>query len=161
MLTFIYSSFTFKHSYVFYFHLQVFQLCQDDRHLIFSGEMFKREGQQWMKIHVYLFTDLILETVRESDGYLKVIQEPTMLRDISAMDSQRQHGTEFVLYTAPRLHQSRQGGKRKLNYRAPSTEQKMAWKSLIEQRVFAVRGSMDYYSSTSDVSSSSSSAIVI
>ncbi|XP_045191341.2 uncharacterized protein LOC123548240 [Mercenaria mercenaria] len=146
---------------VFPSNVPVFQLCQDDRHLIFSGEMFKREGQQWMKIHVYLFTDLILQTVKESDGYLKVIQEPTMLRDIAAMDSQRQHSTDFVLYCNPRLQDSRHSGKRKLNFRAPSTEQKMAWKSLVEQRVFAVRGTMDYYSSTSDVSSSSASAIVI
>lgn len=142
-------------------NFQVFQLCQDDRHLIFSGDMFKWEGRQWIKIHVYLFTDMILQTVKELDGYLRVIQEPTMLRDIAAMDAQRQHGTEFVLFSSARLQETGHSGRRKLNFRAPSTEQKMAWKSLIEQRVFAVRGSMDYFSSTSDVSSSSASAIVI
>lgn len=146
---------------MFIYSFQVFQLCQDDRHLIFSGDMFKWEGRQWIKVHLYLFTDMILQTVREADGYLRVIQEPTFLQDISAMDAQRQHGTEFVLYCASRLSESGHSGKRKLSFRAPSTEQKLAWKSLVEQRVFAVRGTMDYYSSTSDVSSSSASAIVI
>lgn len=84
-----------------------------------------------------------------------------MLRDISAMDAQRQHATEFVLYSEPKVPGSSLQGKVKLNLRAPSTEQKFAWKSLIEQRVFALRGSMEYYSSTSDVSSGSASAIVL
>lgn len=108
-----------------------------------------------------LFTDMILQTVKESDGYLRVIQEPVMLRDISAMDAQRQHATEFILYSDPRIPSSSLEGRVRLNLRAPSTEQKFAWKSLIEQRVFALRGPIDYYSSTSDLSSSSASAIIL
>ena len=65
-------------------------------------------------------------------------------------------GTEFILHCNTKSRNSR-----KTNLRAPSTEQKYAWKSLIEQRVFAIRGSVEYFSSTSDVSSSSASAIII
>ena len=110
---------------------------------------------------MFLFTDMILQTVKETDGYLRVIQEPVMLRDIAAMDAQRQHATEFVLYSESRFPGSSLEGRVKLNLRAPSTEQKFAWKSLVEQRVFALRGPIDYYSSTSDVSSRSSSAVIL
>ena len=118
--------------------------------------MFKWEGHQWVKVHMILFTDMILLTFKEADGYLRVLQEPTMLRDVTGMDAQRHHGTELVLYCKLRETRSK-----KLSLRAPSTEQKYAWKSLIEQRVFAVRGALEYYSSTSDLSSSSASAIII
>ncbi|XP_052222379.1 uncharacterized protein LOC127838592 isoform X1 [Dreissena polymorpha] len=151
---------------VFPSNVPVFQLCQDDRHVLYSGEMFQWEGRQWRKILLFLFTDMLLQTVPESDGFLRVIGEPTMLRDVVAMDAQRQHATEFVLYCSPTKHtgghaQTTMDRNAKLNFRAPATEQKYAWKSLIEQRVFAVRGSMDFYSSSSDISSSSASAIIL
>ncbi|WAR30627.1 RGS3-like protein [Mya arenaria] len=146
---------------VFSSNVPVFQLCADERHLLFSSDMFWWEGRQWHKILVFLFTDLLLLTAQEPDGFLRVLREPTPLRDIAAMDAQRSHSTEFVLYTSPNQPGATLSGKSRLGFRAPSTEQKCAWKSLIEQRVFAVRGSMEYYSSSSDVSSSSASAIVI
>ena len=76
-----------------FFFEQVFQLCQDDRHVIFSGDMFKWDGQQWIKIYIVLFTDILLQTRKETDGYLRVLHEPMMLADIAGVDATRKHGT--------------------------------------------------------------------
>jgi len=84
-----------------------------------------------------------------------------MLRDVAAMDSQRHHATEFVLYPSSRVPGASLSGKSKVALRGQSTDQKIAWKSVIEQRVRSLRGSLDIYSSNSDLSSSSASAIVI
>lgn len=34
------------------FVFQVFQLCKEERHLIYAGELFKCEGNQWKKVRV-------------------------------------------------------------------------------------------------------------
>ena len=124
--------------------------------MIFSGDIYKVDGDQWTKLHMILFSDILLLTRKETDGYLRVMQQPLLVRDVAGVDASRKHGAEFVLHCSSRSRSSR-----KVNLRAPSTEQKYVWKTLIEQRVFAIRGSVEYFSSTSDVSSSSASAVII
>ncbi|KAL3872434.1 hypothetical protein ACJMK2_040361 [Sinanodonta woodiana] len=136
-------------------HLPIIKLCQEGRHVIFSGDMFMWEGQQWIKLQVFLFTDIVLFARKEPDGFLHVLEPPTHLRDVFGIDGQRKHGTEFL------IHRSEKGSlSQKIHFRAPSTEQKYAWKSLLEQRVYAVRGSLEYVSSCSDLSSSNSAVVI-
>ncbi|KAL3872127.1 hypothetical protein ACJMK2_040079 [Sinanodonta woodiana] len=136
-------------------HLPIIKLCQEGRHVIFSGDMFMWEGQQWIKLQVFLFTDIVLLTRKEPDGFLHVLEPPTHLRDVFGIDAQRKHGTEFV------IHCSEKGSlSQKIHFRAPSTEQKYAWKSVLEQRVYAVRGSLEYVSSCSDLSSSNTAVVI-
>lgn len=45
-------------------------------------------------------------------------------------------------------------------FRSASSEQKFTWKSLIEQRIFAVRGSVEHFSSTSSINNCGSTVIV-
>ncbi|KAK3593735.1 hypothetical protein CHS0354_013632 [Potamilus streckersoni] len=140
---------------VFAPHVPIMKLCQEERHVIFSGDLFMWEGQQWVKLQVFLFTDIVLPTRKEPDGFLHVLEPPTHLRDVYGIDAQRKHGTEFV------LHRNGKGSSsQKLHFRAPSTEQKYAWKSLLEQRVYAVRGKLEYVSSSSDLSSASSAVVI-
>ena len=60
--------------------------------MIFSGDMFKWDGQQWIKLYLILFTDMLLQTRKETDGYLRVLQEPLMLGDLAGVDATRKHG---------------------------------------------------------------------
>ena len=65
--------------------------------MIFSGDIYKWDGQQWIKLHLILFSDILLQTRKEADGYLRVLQEPLLLRDIAGVDATRKHGNYFCL----------------------------------------------------------------
>ncbi|KAK3088405.1 hypothetical protein FSP39_018747 [Pinctada imbricata] len=139
--------------------VRVFQLCQEERHLIYSGDMFKWEGSVWKKLHVMLFSDLLLQTEKDKDNFYHVVHQPLYLQDISSIDGQRKHTTELVLHCLTHsgdnsAHPLTPG---KILFRAPTTEMKFTWKSLLEQRVGNLQGSTAYYS----MSESSGSAIII
>lgn len=133
-------------------NVPVFQLCKEERHLIYAGDLFKCEGNQWLKLHVMLFSDLLVETEQDRDGHLKVIHEPLNLRDLNGIEAQRGHGTEFVLHFILRDFTSSQMKHAKLLFRAPNMEQKFTWKSLLEQKVTSAGGSLQHFSSMSDCS---------
>ncbi|XP_069120607.1 uncharacterized protein [Argopecten irradians] len=151
-------------SLVFAPGVQPFQLTQTDRHLIFAGDLFRWEGKQWVKVYVMLFNDMLLETERERDNRLRVSWNPTYLRNVAGVEGHRKHTTELVLHLATAIKGSsrnRHDQVDKMLFRAPDAEQKYTWKSLLEQRVFDVRGSLDHYSSShSDCSGSSSVTIL-
>ncbi|KAJ8300366.1 hypothetical protein KUTeg_021885 [Tegillarca granosa] len=129
---------------VFTSNVPVFQLCEEERHLIYAGDLFKWEGKQWCKLYVMLFSDILLETESDRDGHLQVVREPVFLKDVNA--------TEFVMHCFKSgILTSGPPEMEKILYRAPSTELKYTWKSLLEQKVYSVRGALGHYS-TSDCS---------
>ncbi|VDH97352.1 regulator of G-protein signalling 3 [Mytilus galloprovincialis] len=133
-------------------NVPVFQLCKEERHLIYAGELFKCEGNQWKKVHVMLFSDLLVETEHDRDGHLKVIHEPLNLKDLNGIEALRSHGTEFVLHFLLRDFATNQMRHAKLLFRAPNMEQKFTWKSLLEQKVTSAGGQLQHFSSMSDCS---------
>ncbi|XP_071096723.1 uncharacterized protein [Haliotis cracherodii] len=133
---------------VFSKNVPVFQLCQEERHLIYQGDAFKWAGRQWTKVHMLMFSDVLLQVEEEHD-YLRVLEEPLFLRDICGIEAQRKHATEFILHTCPKSPCTGIPIQQKMVLRAPTTEDKCVWKSLIEQRVYSVRGSLHTFSSSS------------
>ncbi|XP_064616351.1 uncharacterized protein LOC135480446 [Liolophura sinensis] len=148
---------------IFPSNVEMFQLCGEDRHLIYSSELYEWDGRAWAKIHAFLFTDILLLTERDRRGYYIVLQNPIFLRDVRGIHSQREHKTEFVMHVnSPRdpFSNCRVSFAEKHLFRSPSSEQKFTWKSLIEQRIFAVRGSVEHFSSTSSINNCGSTVIV-
>ncbi|ESO85945.1 hypothetical protein LOTGIDRAFT_167700 [Lottia gigantea] len=141
---------------VFDTNIPVFQLCQEERHLIYRGDTFKWEGQQWVKIHMLLFSDVLLQVEKDRSGFMKVIEEPLFLREICGVEANRKHATEFLLHTCPRSPCTGLPAPRRLVFCASTTEEKCVWKNLLEQRVHNIRGTITQYSSTSSDNSISS-----
>ncbi|CAI9716593.1 Regulator of G-protein signaling 3 [Octopus vulgaris] len=131
-----------------------FQLCQEERHLIYSGEIFRWDGDVWNKLQLMLFSDLLLQTEKSTDGRLTVVESPLMLYSLQGIESQRKHATDFLLHVMCSSDKSLASLK-KLMFRAPNIEQKYTWKTLIEQRILTYRsGSLESFI-TSDISGAS------
>ncbi|GFO45578.1 regulator of G-protein signaling 3 [Plakobranchus ocellatus] len=167
-------------------NVKSFQLCQEDRHLIFQGDIYHRNLQQqqegnsigsnssssssrgagsWGKSQLLLFSDLLLlveEMPNENGGtenslrQLYVTQDPIAVQDIMGIEVHRKYASEFILHVCP-------SGSHMIPtvFRAPSAQDKFVWTSLLEQRVLAVKGSrLQHYGSTRDISSVKTSVIL-
>lgn len=136
-----------------------FQLCTEDRHLIYAGDMFRWEGTTWKKLFVLLFSDILVQTEQDRSDQLHVMYEPVYLKHITQVDGQRNHTTELVIHHASNTTPQGIPITHKMLFRAPTTELKYTWKSLLEQKVHNVRGTSttDYYS----LSDCSGSAVII
>ncbi|KAK6196036.1 hypothetical protein SNE40_001339 [Patella caerulea] len=145
---------------VFSANIPVFQLCQEERHLIYRGDIFKWEGKQWVKIHMLLFSDVILQVERERSGYMKVIEEPIFLRELCGVEANCKHATEFLLHTCPRSPCTGLPAPKRLLFCSSTTEEKYVWKNLLEQRVYSIRGTVTQYSSSTSSDNSIYSVIV-
>ncbi|KAL5012143.1 hypothetical protein ScPMuIL_010694 [Solemya velum] len=141
-------------------NVPMFQLCQEERHVIYMGDIFKWSGTQWTKVYAVLLTDLLLLIEKEDDMRWHVVHEPIYLRDISGLEAQGKFSAEFVLHWKPRKSSSRSSVKQRLVFCAPSTEQKFAWKSLLEQKVFSLCGTLECYNSSSSDMSTGSTIII-
>ncbi|XP_061165285.1 uncharacterized protein LOC133174226 [Saccostrea echinata] len=136
-----------------------FQLCTEDRHLIYAGDMFRWEGTTWKKLFVLLFSDILVQTEQDRSDQLHVLYEPVFLKHITQVDGQRNHTTELVLHFASETTPQGVPITHKMLFRAPTTELKYTWKSLLEQKVHNVRGITTDYYSLSDCSAGS--AVII
>lgn len=130
--------------------IPIFQLSHEERHFIYSGEMFKWNGEVWNKLQLMLFSDLLMQTEKTFDGMLTVVEAPVFLSCIQGIGMQRRHPTDFILHLV-----DTSGKNSKMVFRAPCIEQKYTWKSLIEQRILSNRsGSLESFVS-SDISGAS------
>ncbi|XP_048777843.2 uncharacterized protein LOC125681698 isoform X1 [Ostrea edulis] len=135
-----------------------FQLCTEDRHLIYAGDMFRWEGTTWKKLFVLLFSDVLIQTEQDRNDHLHVLYEPVHLKHITQLDGQRYHSTELVIHYAADTTPQGIPITHKMLFRAPTTELKYTWKSLLEQKVQSLGGiSTEYYS----LSDCSGSAVII
>ncbi|XP_055896512.1 uncharacterized protein LOC106061993 isoform X2 [Biomphalaria glabrata] len=147
-----------------------FQLCQESRHLIYQGNIYRCERGSWFKSQLLLFSDLLLIVDEEPDGALLVTSSPTLIQDISGIEINRKYASEFVLHlqpatasTLPRRQPltSSSGKAKAIVLRAPSAQEKFVWQSLLEQRVAAVNGSkLQHYGSMRDISNAKTSIIL-
>nr|XP_022327199.1 uncharacterized protein LOC111126682 isoform X2 [Crassostrea virginica] len=143
---------------VFSSNIMKFQLCTEDRHLIYAGDMFRWEGTTWKKLFVLLFSDILVQTEQDRSDQLHVMFEPVYLKHMTQVDGQRNHTTELVLHYAADTTPQGIPITHKMLFRAPTTELKYTWKSLLEQKIHNVRGTTtDYYS----LSDCSGSAVII
>ncbi|PVD22197.1 hypothetical protein C0Q70_18003 [Pomacea canaliculata] len=117
----------------------VFQLSQEDRHIIFQGDVFHWSSGQWAKVIMVLFSDILMLLKPDKGGQLHVVSEPILLRNICSIETSRKHSTEILLqhYTSP---SNTIPASQKIIFRAPTLEDKAAWKSLLEQKVLRARG---------------------
>ncbi|XP_025112214.1 uncharacterized protein LOC112574971 isoform X2 [Pomacea canaliculata] len=117
----------------------VFQLSQEDRHIIFQGDVFHWSSGQWAKVMMVLFSDILMLLKPEKGGQLHVVSEPILLRNICSIETSRKHSTEILLqhYTSP---SNTIPASQKIIFRAATLEDKAAWKSLLEQKVLRARG---------------------
>uniref|UniRef100_A0A2C9M8D8 PDZ domain-containing protein n=1 Tax=Biomphalaria glabrata TaxID=6526 RepID=A0A2C9M8D8_BIOGL len=147
-----------------------FQLCQESRHLIYQGNIYRCDRGSWFKSQLLLFSDLLLIVDEEPDGALLVTSSPTLIQDISGIEINRKYASEFVLHlqpatasTLPRRQPltSSSGKAKAIVLRAPSAQEKFVWQSLLEQRVAAVNGSkLQHYGSMRDISNAKTSIIL-
>ncbi|PVD28313.1 hypothetical protein C0Q70_10900 [Pomacea canaliculata] len=114
-------------------------LSQEDRHIIFQGDVFHWSSGQWAKVMMVLFSDILMLLKPEKGGQLHVISEPILPRNICSIETSRKHSTEILLqlYTSP---SSTIPASQKIIFRAPTLEDKAAWNSLLEQKVLRARG---------------------
>ncbi|GAB1599333.1 uncharacterized protein LOC115231791 [Argonauta hians] len=131
-----------------------FQLCQEDRHLIYSGDIFRWDGDVWNKLQLMLFSDMLLQTEKSSDGRLTVVESPIKLHSLQGIGSQRKHATDFILHVTCSSDKPSNMSK-KLMFRAPDIEQKYTWKTLIEQRILNYQSGSLVSVISSDISGSS------
>nr|KAG5693409.1 hypothetical protein BaRGS_009882 [Batillaria attramentaria] len=124
---------------VFSENVPVFQLCQEDRHIIYQGEVFHWYGRQWAKTTLVLLSDLLLVLQADMDGSLHVLTNPLLLHDICGLEMDRKHGTEFVLHMCPTSPCTGIPASQKLVFRTPAIEDKFMWKRLLSQQVSGIR----------------------
>ncbi|KAH9500272.1 hypothetical protein Btru_073594 [Bulinus truncatus] len=153
-------------------NVSAFQLCQESRHLIYQGNIYRCNKGSWFKSQLLLFSDLILVVDEEPDGTLLVTTSPVYVQEISGIEINRKYASEFVLHlypatssTLPRKQplssSSANGNARTIMLRAPSAQEKFVWQSLLEQRVAAVNGSkLKHYGSMRDISNFKTSIIL-
>ncbi|CAL1540455.1 unnamed protein product, partial [Lymnaea stagnalis] len=128
-----------------------FQLCQEARHLIYQGGIYRCSKGSWFKSQLLLFSDIMLIVDEQDDGSLLVSLPPVYVQDIAGIEINRKYASEFVLHltpaaaaTLPRRHggsSSSSGNTRTITLRSPSAQEKFVWQSLLEQRVAANNGS--------------------
>ncbi|CAE1143889.1 unnamed protein product [Acanthosepion pharaonis] len=89
--------------------IPIFQLSHDERHFIYSGEMFKWNGEVWNKLQLMLFSDLLMQTEKTFDGMLTVVEAPVFLSSIQGIGMQRKHRKSLLysLYFSFFLNSSR------------------------------------------------------
>lgn len=140
--------------------LQTFQLCASGRRLLHCGEVFRCPRDtgcpNWSKSQLLLFSDLLLLVESDSNGSLRVTESPIYVHDIAGLEVHRKCASELVLY----LHTA--SSTTSLVLRAPSSHDKLLWKSLLEQRVEALGGSriQQYGSHRNDISNVKTSQIL-
>ena len=134
--------------------LQTFQLCAEGRRLLHCGEVFRqRDSSTWHKSQLLLFSDFLLLVDAEPNGSLRVTESPIYVHDLAGLEVHRKCASEFILY----LHTSPSS----LTLRAPSSHDKLMWKSLLEQRVDALGGGqMKHYGSHVDISNVKTSHVL-
>ncbi|PVD28170.1 hypothetical protein C0Q70_10755 [Pomacea canaliculata] len=71
--------------------LIVFQLSQEDRHIIFQGDVFHWSSGQWAKVMMVLFSNILMLLKPEKGGQLHVVSEPILLRSICSIETSRKH----------------------------------------------------------------------
>ncbi|CAH1786293.1 unnamed protein product [Owenia fusiformis] len=121
---------------IFSSSVPAFTLSTPGRHLIYSGDLLYTENRKWIKLNVLLFSDLILLTKMQQDGRYAVIDEPLNLHEVREMDFDCEHPAEFELVSERGSHDYYLNwNARVVTLRAPTTEQKCTWKSLLSQRI--------------------------
>ncbi|RUS74181.1 hypothetical protein EGW08_018049, partial [Elysia chlorotica] len=142
-------------------NVKAFQLCQEDRHLIFQGDIYRQQQQQnnsnssnssggssWCKSQLLLFSDLLLvaDESQGSDGARQFVvpENPIAIQDIMGIEIHRKYASEFILHVCPAGSHVTAAV-----FRAPTGQEKFVWTRLLEQRALALRGSrLQHYGST-------------
>ncbi|XP_070175591.1 uncharacterized protein [Littorina saxatilis] len=125
---------------VFSENVPVFQLCQEDRHIIYQAEVFYMHNKNWSKIQMVLFSDILLLCRPDKDGSLHVLCEPVLLHDICQLEYNKRQSTELVVRTCPTSPCTGIPTSQRLVFRTPTPEDLSTWKNLLGQRIRNAQG---------------------